>query len=98
MEYLMLKAAQNGASVGRLHSFSSRPRTNHSLNHRAWLLITFCAAWIAQAGVATAGPKPPARFCTGSEICEQAAAPAAEGIKWNPGHYMQVLRGSAESD
>src|SRR5690606_17160334 len=31
-------------------------------------------------------------------ICEQAAAPAAEEIKWNPGHYMQVLRGSAESD
>lgn len=73
----------------------------------------FAAVAALSTGVATAGPKPPSAFCAGSSDCPPPAAePSGEpledpvkqvsdrqgAIKWHPGHYMQVLRGSADSE
>src|SRR5690606_29995810 len=43
-----------------------------------------------------AAPKAPTSFCTAGTDCAPASdAPGKEGMKWNPGHYMQVRLGDS---
>ncbi|MBN1237037.1 MAG: hypothetical protein JXB36_00975 [Gammaproteobacteria bacterium] len=67
------------------------------------VLIALFAAAVIKSGAAAAEPRPPGQFCAASEGCARAAeepkteAAAASARKWHPGHYMQVLRGSVDS-
>ena len=72
---------------------------NSLLSLRASRLFgLLCSLVLLPLGLAVAEPNPPTNLCIeGAADCGVVPTPSAEGIKWHPGHYMQILRGNYDT-
>ncbi len=97
---ILTAAADNIECQRRDVSSSVTQQPNRLLSPRARRLISLlCGLAFLPLGIALANPNPPTNLCIeGSPDCEGVPTPPAGGVKWHPGHYMQILRGSYDAN
>lgn len=66
------------------------------VSHYSKLFMFAVSATLAPAFALAGVPNPPASICF-DDNCVTAPAPSQNVKKWHPGHYMQVLRGNADT-